>query len=30
MSENIPVAKQSPRVKSGTIYWYHGDAFDID
>ena len=30
MSEIIPVAKQSPRIKSGVIYWYHGDAFDID
>ena len=30
MSEIIPVAKQSPRIKSGVIYWYVGDAFDID
>ena len=30
MSEIIPVAKQSPRIKDGVIYWYHGDAFYVD
>ena len=27
----IPIAKESPRISdSGIIYWYHGDAFDIE
>lgn len=27
----IPIAKESPRISdSGVIYWYHGDAFDIE
>lgn len=30
MSEIMPVAKQSPRIKNGVIYWYAGDAFAID
>lgn len=30
MSEIIPMAKQSPRIKDGTIAWYAGDAFIID
>ena len=29
MSE-IPMAKQSPRIKDGTVAWYAGDAFIID
>lgn len=30
MSELIPIAKQSPRIEDGVIYWYHGDAFTIN
>lgn len=30
MSENIPVAQQSPRVINGTLMWYVGDAFNIE
>lgn len=29
MSDKIPSAKASPRVRGGTMYWYEGDTFRL-